>query len=420
MLYYYNNIIHVYNKMPRYNIKLGKSTLNKIQDFLNSITNLNGLALDKLRERFEPYFLKEYKTLKEYSESVVCDKYIESAVNIVSKINNGKWSDDYFDVISANARYELAKYYTSNLDSDDIIDIYFNEVKREYILHPMNESDELEFIPENKDIFIKNNLKLVVNCAKRYRFLGVPFEDLIQAGNIGLLNAFDRFDTSKAKVRSEIIEIINNSEKSVFTKDEAQEILLSKITYGKTIKFIYENIPDGFSTKQEFIEWVKKNIKTAVFASVAFQWIKGAVLTSISQAKQVTIPYSKLADGYTNFLSIDQMNPREGDDNSSSLMESAAGDAFCIEMNNIEASEEQKKYKSTLDNIFCCLNEEERRIVKKRFGIGVPDALSLQEIGQQEGYSSVRIKKIINESLQKLYNSIDKKQRKELECILFD
>lgn len=406
--------------MARYTVKLGKSTLNKIQDFLDSITTLNGKALDMLRERFESFLLSEYKTLREYSENVIVDKYIEAAYNVISNINNGKWSDDYFDVISVKARYEIAKYYTSDLESTDIIDIYFNEVKREYILHPMNESDSLEFIPENKDIFIKNNLKLVVNCAKRYRFLGVPFEDLIQYGNLGLLHAFDKFDTSKAKVRSEIIDIINNSENSEFTKQEAQDILLSKITYGKTVKIIYDELPDGFSNKHDFISWVENNVKTAVFASVAFLQVKGAILSGISQGKQVTIPYSKLADGYTNFLSIDQMNPREGDDNSSSLMEKAAGDAFLVEMNNIESDEETRKCKNVIDNILCYLDETERRIVKKRYGIGYPDALSLQEIGQQEGISSVKAKRIINEALQKLYNSIDNKQRKELEVMLFN
>ena len=49
--------------------------------------------------------------------------------------------------------------------------------------------------------FIKNNLKLVVNCAKRYLDNGLPFEDLIQAGNVGLLTAFEKFDTERGNLR---------------------------------------------------------------------------------------------------------------------------------------------------------------------------------------------------------------------------
>ncbi len=44
---------------------------------------------------------------------------------------------------------------------------------------------------------IERNLKLVVSVAKRYRGMGLPFEDLIQEGNIGLMKAVDKFDPDK-------------------------------------------------------------------------------------------------------------------------------------------------------------------------------------------------------------------------------
>lgn len=45
--------------------------------------------------------------------------------------------------------------------------------------------------------FVRSNLALVVSIAKRYRASGVPFLDLIQDGNMGLLRAVEKFDHSR-------------------------------------------------------------------------------------------------------------------------------------------------------------------------------------------------------------------------------
>lgn len=50
---------------------------------------------------------------------------------------------------------------------------------------------------EARQIMIESNLRLVVSIARKYRGYGVPLNDLIQEGNIGLIQAVDRFDWRK-------------------------------------------------------------------------------------------------------------------------------------------------------------------------------------------------------------------------------
>jgi RNA polymerase primary sigma factor len=51
--------------------------------------------------------------------------------------------------------------------------------------------------PEARRRLVEKNLRLTVSVAKKYRGQGLPFEDLIQEGNIGLMKAVDKFDPEK-------------------------------------------------------------------------------------------------------------------------------------------------------------------------------------------------------------------------------
>ena len=76
---------------------------------------------------------------------------------------------------------------------------YFREVSRFPLLTRDQEAELGRRIKENHDeqarlMLINCNLRLVIKIAKQFRSPNVPFEDLIQEGNIGLLTAVDKYD----------------------------------------------------------------------------------------------------------------------------------------------------------------------------------------------------------------------------------
>lgn len=399
--------------MPKIKININKTNQSKIDHWLKNI-NLDNK--NEFIESFNKIIIEELRSLRDCSEKNVIHFFIESCNDVISKLEQPIWKNEYYDIVKTSYRAKLARKYTENQTFNNNIDIYFNEVKREYILHPMNESDSLEFLPENRDIFIKNNLKLVVNCAKRYRGLGLPFEDLIQVGNYGLLIAFDKFDTSRANLRKDIIKEIEESDLFSFSYQDAESIIRNKFTYGKLLDKTLKALPEsGFANKQEFIDWVMINVKTAVFASVAFQWIKALILFELSHlSNTVHIPKSAMKDGIPSILSLDSFNPHTDDNYHDNQIATVANEEFLIESESLEREENESIYKNTVEKILGTLPGVDRRIVKKKFGIGLPSELSINEIAESEGLSPSKVKSIFAQAMKTLSEKITPGERETL------
>jgi len=85
--------------------------------------------------------------------------------------------------------------------SDDQIPSYLNRLTQTDLLTPSEEAVLTRKAAEGcegaRQRLVEANMRLVVNIAKHYRNRMVPFEDLVQEGAIGLMNAIQRFDPSK-------------------------------------------------------------------------------------------------------------------------------------------------------------------------------------------------------------------------------
>jgi RNA polymerase sigma factor (sigma-70 family) len=78
---------------------------------------------------------------------------------------------------------------------------YFGQIGRGRLLTHEEEIDLGRRTREGdktaRSTLIEKNLRLVIPIAKKYRGMGLPFGDLIQEGNIGLMRAADKFDPEK-------------------------------------------------------------------------------------------------------------------------------------------------------------------------------------------------------------------------------
>ena len=81
------------------------------------------------------------------------------------------------------------------------ITYYLNSISKIPLLSPEEEKEIAKKAKEGDkealEKLIKSNLRFVVNVAKNYTGYGIPFQELISAGNIGLIEAAKRFDPER-------------------------------------------------------------------------------------------------------------------------------------------------------------------------------------------------------------------------------
>src|SRR5581483_6256534 len=81
------------------------------------------------------------------------------------------------------------------------LDTYLREINATPLLSAEEERQLAERVeegdPEARDHMVRANLRLVVNIARNYVGRGLGFQDLIEEGNLGLMHAVERFDSTR-------------------------------------------------------------------------------------------------------------------------------------------------------------------------------------------------------------------------------
>jgi len=138
---------------------------------------------------------------------------------------------------------------TSSLETTDALEMYLAELRKTPLLSKEEELELFDRLNNSDDIdaakrLVMAHLRFVVHVAKTYKGYGLPLLDIIQEGNVGLMKAVKRFDTSKNVrllsfaiywIRAEIHEFILKNWRIVkVATTKAQRKLFFKLRSKKT------------------------------------------------------------------------------------------------------------------------------------------------------------------------------------------
>lgn len=264
---------------------------------------------------------------------------------------------------------------------------YFKEVRTIPLLTAKEEVDLSKRIKKGDEMarkrMIQSNLRLVINIAKRYMYLGIPFLDLIEEGNLGLMKAVEKFDHRKGFRFSTYA--------AWWIK---QGITRSISEQGKMIRvpvYMNELIAKWKKTKERLSQKLKRPPNDDEIT-------KKLKLTQ-EKKEQITFWLG------TTTSSLDAPVGEESDSQVGDLIEdesSASPDS------GIEKMMDRERIESLME----IMNEREHEVLDMRFGLDDSRTHTLAEVAGKLGISRERVRQIEEAALKKLRKFVREQEKK--------
>ena len=284
----------------------------------------------------------------------------------------------------------------------NIVDAYDNLIAKGSVDRSNSEN---VYCPENRDKLIEMNLKTVISIAKKYQGLGLDLADLISAGNVGLVTAWEKYDPSRMKIKDQIIKELEDLPNKISSVD-FKNIISKYMEYGDATLKLYES--EIFNkqkiTKEEALKFVEDNIKNAKFNSIAVMWIRAYILIEIDKYSRVVkkpkseIIADKELHGAYRRESLINIDEPIGDDDGMTIGDKILGTDD--DPSSIDIGEAYDTFKSGLKKLLDGVKTRDRAIFLKKFGIGIPRPMTPKEIAEQEELSIARVSQILQNVLE--------------------
>jgi RNA polymerase primary sigma factor len=270
-------------------------------------------------------------------------------------------------------------------DSETGIKIYLQEISGTPLLTVQEEIELAARIREGdqkaRAWMIKANLRLVVKIAHDYSNLGLPLLDLISEGNIGLVKAVERFNPGKGGKLS---------------------------TYGAW--WIKQSIKRALANQSKTIRLPVHLVdKISKMRRVSLQMSKelGREPTDEEFAEEIGISSAKLSQLKTVSIRPASLDAPIGDDDSTEFGEIVGDEDAQTPFELFR----DKNMRDELSELLAVLDDREREIIFKRFGLDGGKPKTLEEVGKKFGVTRERIRQLQNIALAKLRRAFAKREK---------
>jgi RNA polymerase primary sigma factor len=279
----------------------------------------------------------------------------------------------------------------------DNLESYLKDMSKIPLLSKEEEEELLKKVKEGDkkalDKLIVSNLRFVVSIANQYIEFGVPFADLISAGNLGLVEASKRFDPSKGVkfityaswwVKQSIINTIWHETDIIRKPNRVQ-------AYGSKIYNAYTHLKETLNREPTIDEVASYLEEQGVKID------KTAIETAILHRK--------------TFTSLE--TPIESGDDDNLIVE---GTLSVYDTEDVEREVIEKDLRRVINELLEVLRPRERNVIIYRYGLDGNEPKTLSEVGKILGISRERVRQIEKRALRKIRKmALDKGLRDFLE-----
>ena len=257
------------------------------------------------------------------------------------------------------------------------IEKYLQEIGKVELLTPDEEVELAKRIKQGDQEALEKltraNLRFVVSVAKQYQNNSLSLNDLINEGNLGLVKAAQRFDETRGfKFISYAVWWIRQS----IIQALAEQSRLVRLPINKVGSL--SKINKAFSELEQKYEREPSPDELSQLLDISPEDIESTMQVS-SRHVSVDAPFS--------------------DGESGSLMD-------VLENKQADSADEYMDFQDSLriecERTLATLTDRERDVIKLFFGIGVPHAMTLQDIGEHLGLTRERVRQIKDKAINKL------------------